>query len=152
MNRPPSSALIRCAAFPLALIVAVCAWMGYYDYRAFGSPLTPPYKIDRATYAMAPYYVWQSDRPEPSYRHTVMRNFYYTTELDYFRKIHSPTGFWPASLIKAVRVAIFFAGFALLPPLIMMGRVIRDRRMRFMLICLCIMTAGLAIEIFLIPH
>ena len=43
--------------------------MGYYDYRAFGNPLTPPYTVNRNTYAIAPYYVWQHERPEPTYRY-----------------------------------------------------------------------------------
>ncbi len=58
-NRPAMGVLLRLAAIPLALIVAAGAWMGYYNDRAFGSPLTPPYAVNRATYAVAQYYVWQ---------------------------------------------------------------------------------------------
>ena len=75
-NRPTMRVLFRCAATPLILLVAAGAWMGYYDYRAFGNPLTLPYKVDRTTYAVSPYYVWQSLRHEPVYRHKVMRDFY----------------------------------------------------------------------------
>ena len=59
--------------------------MGYYDYRAFGSPLTPPYAVDRATYGIAPYYVWQHAQPEPHYRYEEMRIFYHKGELDFFK-------------------------------------------------------------------
>ena len=75
-NRPSAAVLVRCAAAPLALIVAAGVWMGYYDYRAFGSPLTLPYTVNRNMYAMAPYFIWQSQRPEPAYRHEVIRHFY----------------------------------------------------------------------------
>ncbi len=64
-NRPPTRVLIRCTAVPLLLIIAGAAWMGYYDYRVFGSPTTLPYTLDRAQYAVAPYFVWQSQRSEP---------------------------------------------------------------------------------------
>ena len=37
-NRPAAAALLRRTALPLALIVAAGAWMGYYNYRVFGSP------------------------------------------------------------------------------------------------------------------
>jgi len=67
--------LVRRAALPLALIVAAVAWLGYYDYRAFGTPLTLPYTINRATYACRPTYM-ASQRPEPAYRHEAMRRFY----------------------------------------------------------------------------
>src|SRR5208337_1779357 len=42
-NRPPAAVLLRRATLPLALIVASLVWLGYYDYRAFGNPLTLPY-------------------------------------------------------------------------------------------------------------
>jgi hypothetical protein len=48
-NRPSPGVLLRAAALPMVLIVAAGAWMGYYNYRNFGSPLTLPYTIDRAT-------------------------------------------------------------------------------------------------------
>jgi hypothetical protein len=143
---------LRFAAPPLLLIFAAGAWMGYYNYRAFGSPLTPPYKVNRTTYAMAPYYVWQSARPEPAYRHAVLRNFYHYNELRAFTAIHSWRGFVPQTLIKAISGVFFFTGIALLPPLVMSRRVLHDRRMHFLLICIAVLAGGMIIEIFLIPH
>jgi hypothetical protein len=143
---------LRLAAAPLLLVIAAGAWMGYYDYRAFGSPLTPPYKVNRTTYAMAPYYVWQSARPEPAYRHAVLKTFYHYNELEAFAKIHSWHGFVPQTLIKALRGVLFFTGIALLPPLLMSRRVFHDRRTHFLLICVAVLAAGMVIEIFLIPH
>ena len=151
-NRPNTAVLLRRTAAPLALIVAAGAWMGYYDYRAFGNPLTPPYAIDRATYAMAPYFIWQSARPEPAYRHALMRNFYYDIELVDFNKNHTLSAFLSQSLIKGVRGLAFFAGIALLPPLIMLRRVLLDHRIRFLVLCIPVLMAGMLIEIFLIPH
>ena len=151
-NRPPAGVLIRRSAFPLALIVAVGAWMGYYDYRAFGNPLTLPYTVDRATYAVAPYYIWQSMRPAPIYRHETLREFYCDFEPKDFAKIQSISGFLPQSLGKIKEVLLFFAGAALLTPLIMLRRVFLDRRIRFLIVCVLVLMAGLAIEIYLIPH
>ncbi len=110
-------------AAPLALILATCAWLGYYDYRAFGSPLTPPYAVDRATYAIAPYYVWQHPRPEPVYRHAVMRSFYHKGEMGFYKQIHSLKGFLPYTLVKVGFAFLFLPGFALLPPLLMLRHV-----------------------------
>ena len=151
-GRPSTGVLIRRAAFPVALIVAAVAWLGYYDYRAFGSPLTLPYTVNRATYAMAPYFVWQPQRPEPVYRHDVMRRFYYVDELDFFGKIHNWSGFLPQTLVKAVMTIDFFAGIALLPPLIMLRRVAMDRRTRILVVCVAVMMAGMVIQIYIISH
>jgi hypothetical protein len=151
-NVPAMRVLLRRTAIPLALIVAAGAWVGYYDYRAFGSPVTPPYKIDRTTYAVAPYYVWQSLRPEPVYRHKVMREFYTRYELLDIGHIQTVFGFLPESLIKALRGVRYFAGVALLLPLIMVWRVLRDRRIRFLVLSVIVLVAGMAIENFLYPH
>ena len=151
-NRPSARVLVRCTAIPVALIVAVGVWMGYYNYRAFGSPLTPPYKVNRAAYAIAPYYVWQSPRPEPIYRHKVMQDFYRNNELKAFNKEHRLAWFLPVTLAKGAIGVLFFSGLILLPPLIMLRRVFADRRIRFLLICAFVLMAGMVIEIFLIPH
>jgi hypothetical protein len=149
-KRPTAGVLLRLSAVPLAMMVAAGAWIGYYNYRAFGSPLTLPYTINRNTYAMAPYFVWQAPRPEPVYRHKVLRSFYYENELNAFESIRS--GLFYHTLIKAVAGTLFFCGVALLPPLLMFRRVLRDRRTRFLVQCMGVMIAGLIVQIFLIPH
>jgi hypothetical protein len=150
-NRPPAAALMRGAILPLAIVAATVAWLGYYDYRVFGSPTTPPYTLDRNQYAIAPYYVWQHERPEPAYRHEELKKFY-EFEAIFFRKIHSPAGFLPYSLQKVGFTLLFFAGFILLIPLILVHRVFRDRRVRFLVVSALILAAGMSIEIFLLPH
>jgi hypothetical protein len=150
-NCPSPKALIAGAALPVAILVGTVCWLGYYDYRAFGSPTTLPYTVDRNAYAIAPYYVWQHERPEPVYNNAAMRNFY-EFEAKYFRKIHSPAGFLPYSLQKVGFMFLFYAGFLLLIPLIMIRRVFLDRRMRFLVLCVVVLAAGMTIEIFLLPH
>ena len=151
-NRPRPSQLILKAAGPLALVIAAGAWMGYYDYRAFGKPTTLPYTVDRQTYAMAPYYVWQNARPEPVYHHNVMRRFYYENELAAFTEIHKQGGYVKGTLIKVLRSFLFYAGIALLPPLFMLRRIFFDRRIRFLLVCVLVLCVGMLIQIFMIPH
>jgi hypothetical protein len=151
-NRPAAATLLRRIALPLILILAGGAWMGFYNYRVFGSPTTLPYTVDRAQYAMAPYFVWQSQRPEPVYRHKVMREFYHQDELNTFDQIHHPFGFVPQTILKASRGLLFYAGIALLVPLIMLRRVLLDRSLRFLVLCVFVLMAGQLVEIFLIPH
>jgi len=151
-NAPSWHVLIKRAAMPLVLLVAVASWMGYYDYCAFGSPLRLPYTVDRAEYAMAPYYVWQSPKPEPHYRHAEMRHFYYVNEMGGYTKIHNLRGFLPETMIKLVRSFEFYAGIVLLIPMIMLRRVLLDRRIRFLVLCCLLLACGMVIEIFLIPH
>jgi hypothetical protein len=153
VNRPSPALILRRAALPLTLIVAALAWLGYYDQRAFGNPLTPPYSVDRAQYAVAPYWVWQSPRAEPVYRHKSIRDFYVNIELGYANRLHTASGFFSETFFaKPLRALLFFAGIALLPPLIMARRVFLDRRTRFLLVCAVLVVACVLCETWLIPH
>ena len=149
---PAPAAVFRCAAPALAFLIAAAAWMGYYNYRVFGSPLTLPYTVNRATYATAPYFVWQSPRPEPFYHHQEMRRFYQLDELADYKRVHSRSGFAAMTLVKAIRSIYFLTGFALLPLLLLLPRTLLDRRIRFLVLCLIVLGVGAAAEIYFFPH
>jgi len=151
-NRPPAALLFRRAALPLAVLVAGGAWMADYDYRAFGNSFTLPYTVNRATYAVAPYWMWQAPRPEPAYRHKPMREFYVDQELRVVSQFHTVSGFLLQTLLKPVHAVEFFAGIALFPPLIMLRRVLLDRRTRFFAVAGLVLMAGMFLEIVLLPH
>ena len=153
-NRSPAAILARRAAMPMLLVMGALAWLGYYDYRAFGNPLTLPYTVNRNTYATAPYYVWQKPRSEPAYRHQEMRTFYGKEkgEMGEYLKIHSLRGFLPHSLGKVGFFFLFYGGTVLFLPLLMLRRVFLDRRIRFLIVCVLVLAAGMSIEIFLLPH
>jgi hypothetical protein len=151
-NRPGPVVLARAAVLPLLVVVFAGSWMAYYDQRSFGSPFTLPYTIDRAQYAVTPYYIWQSQRPEPAYRHPVMRDFYTRQEMKVFREVHSVSGFVPRTMGKVFGAVEFYGGPALLVPLIMIGSTLRDRRIRFLVLCMAILCAGMVIEIYLVAH
>ena len=152
-NRPTASLVVRRAALPIALILAAVAWLGYYDYRAFGNPLTLPYSVDRAEYAAAPYWIWQSPRPEPVYHHKAIHDFYVVEELGYTNHLHTLSGFFAETFFfKPLRTLLFYAGFALLPPLIMLKCALLDRRIRFLVVCIVLVVGGVIVETWLIPH
>jgi hypothetical protein len=152
-NHPSALILFRRSLVPLALIVTAMAWLGYYDARAFGNPFTLPYSAAREAYAVAPYWIWQSPRPVPAYRHTMMRDFYVGLELAYANRLHMPAGFLQETfLFKPLRALLFFSGVLFLPLLVMTRRVLLDRRIRFLVICTALVVGGVLLETWLIPH
>lgn len=151
-SRPAPAVLIRRAALPLAVLVAGAAWMADYDYRAFGNPLTLPYTINRATYAVAPYWIWQSPRPEPVYRHPVLRDYYVKQELPVVTLYRNADGFVVQNLYKPVSMLRFYAGIVLLPPLLVLLKTLRDQRTRFLVVGVVVLAAGMFLEIVLLPH
>src|SRR5207244_12307329 len=117
--------------------------MCYYNWRVFGSALTLPYQINRATYAVSPVFLWQSPRLEPVYRHTVMRDFYVSTELPVFKKARTVVGFFDGAATKLGMTISFFFGALLTIPLMMLPRVIHDRRARFLIWAAALVFLGL---------
>jgi hypothetical protein len=150
--RPPITVLARRMAPAAALLVMNVAAMAYYNHRVFGNALTLPYTVNRATYASAPHFLWQSARPEPVYRHASLRKFYSGWELDWFRKSRTPGGLVKNNAKKAIWGESFYLGFTLGVPLLMLARALRDKRIRFLVVTTAVFVIGLAIETWLIPH
>ncbi len=149
---PPAMVLIRRAAAPAALLMVVAAMMGYYNYRVFGNPFTLPYQVNRATYASAPVFLWESPGPEPVYRHPVMREFYSRWELGDFVYFKTLAGFASRTAQKAGTVLFFFYGPLLFFPLIMLHRVARNRRLRFLVLAGGAFALGLSLSAWLSAH
>jgi hypothetical protein len=151
-TRPAASVCFRRAMAPAVLLLIVAGMAAYYNYRVFGHAFTLPYQVNRATYASAPVFLWQQPRPEPVYRHKVMREFYSKWEMGDFLYARTLTGFLRRTAQKLGIVLCFFFGMALLPPLILLPRVLRDRRTRFLVAAGVFYGAGLSVNAWLFPH
>jgi hypothetical protein len=149
---PPAPVLVKRIAPAATLLLATVAFMAYYNHRVFGNVFTPPYAVNRATYASAPHFLWQSPRPEPVYRHKVMRDFYSGEELKWFQESRTPIGLLTQGAMKLAWGGLFYLGFALAAPVIMLPWALRDRRIRFLVVTGIVFAAGLAIETWFIPH
>ncbi len=150
---PRRARLLRRAALPAGeILLAAAAAMSYYNWRVFGNPLTLPYQVNRAAYAVAPYFPWQAPRPEPAYRHRVLRDFYLGYEFADFERTRTLGGFLARTREKLTTVFSFYFGPALALPLALLPRALRDRRLRFLAIAGAVMALGLAAEVWLIPH
>jgi len=146
----------RClrVALPIVLVLALAGTaMGYYFWRVTGNPLRMPYEVARETYATAPIFLWQSARPEPTYRYPVMREFYKRYEQDFYEaEIESLWELIITKLAFATAFVSFYFGPALLLVLVMFPQTFRERRLRFLVIAGAVMIAGLTVEVFFIPH
>ena len=152
-TRPPTRILLVRIVTPLSVVLLItAAGMSYYNWRVFGSPTTLPYQVNRATYAVSPVFIWQRPRPEPPYRHTVMRDFYISWELPVYEKARTLRGFFEGVATKVGMALQFFFGAVLLIPFLMLPRVFRDRRVRFLIWTGAIFFLGLLANAFSVPH
>ena len=148
----PAATLLRRGMPAAMLLLFVAAGMGYYNYRVFGNALTLPYQVNRATYAVASIFVWERPRPEPAYRHHVMREFYIGFELPFFNGARAISGFLERSGGKLAAVFFFFLGPALMAPLMLLPRAVRDKRVRFLVLTGATFAVGLGANAWFGPH
>ncbi len=151
-SRKRLAALGRSLAVPAVLLATAAGMMAYYDKRVFGNALTLPYQTNRAAYASAPVFLWQSPRPSPEYRHRVMHDFYAIWEMHDFRVARTLKGFTGNTIRKLATGVLFFFGFALLAPLVMLRRLFRDRRIRSLIFVSVVFAIGLILNAWFFPH
>jgi len=151
---PPVRVSLQLVILPLLLLLVIIAGaLGYYCWRVTGSPLRTPYQVYEAAYDSTPVFLWQSPGPLPVYHHLVMRELYVEWALpqDTLQR-SSLRGLLSAKFDATKDLRAFFLGPALLPPLVMLPRVLRDRRVRFLLVAGAVSIAGLAVEVYFQPH
>ena len=149
---PALSVSLGRVVLPIILVLAATgAGMGYYYWRVTGSPFRMTYQVNRGTYATAPYFVWQSPRPEPVYRHAVMRDFY-RWELQRFVGYRTLVGAASRTWDKLAGSWKFYFGPLLTIPLLAFPWILRDKKMRFPIIAGAFFLIGLAVETWTLPH
>jgi len=137
---------------PSILVLLAAGLMAHYDQRVFGNALTLPYQTNRATYASAPVFLWQTPRPAPEYRSKELHDFYQIWEMGDFRLARTLRGFVDKTVQKLATAGFFFLGLALLIPLVALPRLFRDSRVRYLLFASTVFGAGLGMNAWFFPH
>ena len=158
---PAFSMSIRRVILPLALVLVLAAGAtGFYCWRVTGNPFRMPQQVDRDTYAVAPYFLSLSPRPQPVYHHKEMRDFYLHNELDFYLGLQKAESLVSALIVRMVHLWCFYLGPALTLPLLMsiascpLGFRAKNwpSDARFLLWASGVSLAGLAMEVFFYPH
>lgn len=157
-RRPLTRVSIGRVGLPiLGILTLTGAAMAFYNLRVTGHALHTPYLIHERTYAVAPVFIWQHPRPEPTYRHKVIRDFHLGWALDWHTVQRSASGLL-STLWQKVKIHwIFYQAdrylrIPLTIPLVMVLWVLSDRWPRFALLTCGILLVGLLAETWLLPH
>jgi hypothetical protein len=154
------SETMRHVVVPLGSVLTVAALLTcYYFYRVTGSPFQLPQLVERDTYAVAPYFLWQSPRPEPAYRYQSMRDFYTHKELNFYKSARTFKGIIAVSAVKAIHIWFFFLGPVLTLPLLTglvlsryPTRPFANWKIAFLTSEMVVCVLGIAAEVFFFPH
>src|SRR5450755_131268 len=151
-SRPSFSVSLTRVVLPIILVLGfTAAATGYYYWRVTGSPFRMTYQVNRGTYATAPYFLWESPRPEPAYNHALMRDFY-RWELERFEEYRTLGGAAYRTWDKLAGAWKFYCGPLLTIPLLAFPWIFRDKKMRFPLMAGAFFLLGLALETWTLPH
>ena len=138
----PLAVYLRRVALPIGFVsLAAASWMLFYFWRVTGDPLLMPYVLNARTYNFRRMFLWQHDRPQPAYRHEVMRQLY----SDIYRVDRSD---WPTIKQQVTPVIDHYMGSLVLLCLGASPWLIRSRSIRGLLIA----TAAVIIAISFSTH
>lgn len=149
-RRPPARALLTAGA----ILIATLLTAGYYNWRVTGDAWLLPHALKNRQYSVAADFVFQSQRPEPVYRHAVMRDFYAREELTYQSIPHSAWEFLKDLASRESASFWFFLGPVLaLPFLFTNPRRLFEGWMAIPTAGLLLLIAGLSLLTWpLMPH
>jgi hypothetical protein len=159
--RPPLRVLAKRLAVPLGIALGLAAFATcYYFWRVTGSPFRMPYQVDRSTYAVAPYFLWQSPRPEPVFHHAAMRDFYTHNELDFYQQTRTIRGMLGVIVVKLFHIWMFYLGPLLTLPLVMTIATLPwgfswrslSAPTQFLMMEAGVFVGGLCLEVYFFPH
>ena len=152
-HRPPVRVSLGRIVLPTLLVLAGTAGaMGFYNLRVTGNAFSLPYQVHAAQYEMVPVFFWQPLRPEPAYRHRVMRDLYASWSVEEYLRQHTLTGFVLKSLNRIKNLLLFYLGPEFIIPLVALPWVWRSGWMRFALLTCGVLGVGLLAETWAFPH
>jgi hypothetical protein len=151
-NGPPARVSLIQIILPLILtLIPLAAWTGYYYHRVTGSAFRMAYDVNRETYAMGRYFIWQEPWARKTYHHARMQAKY-EQELKEADENQTLRGF----LRRGGEKVYSFWHVYLVAPLpfvfIALPCAVRDRRMRVPWMIGGIFVIGLALEVWFLPH
>jgi hypothetical protein len=136
---------------PLSLVLTcAAAFMGYYNWRLTGNALLLPHVLNTRTYHTSPLFLWERAKPVMHYHNPQFEEFYnhwarenYATTRDDALRV---------SIEKVFRnsVAYFWGGVLLLLPAVPF--LLRDRKMRLLLVTSAVGVAGIFAVTWSNPH
>jgi hypothetical protein len=145
--------VIRRVVLPGMLVLGIAGTAtAYYCWRVTGSALRMPQQVNRDTYSVARYFYWQAAYPEPSYQHKEIGDFYKGLELTEFKKGKSALGVAGQVGTKVALTWVFYIAPILTPVFFFLPRIVRDRRIRPLVIAGAGGFLGSALVIFFNIH
>ncbi|HXM95655.1 MAG TPA: hypothetical protein VOA64_15615 [Candidatus Dormibacteraeota bacterium] len=155
-KRSPSRrvTLLR-VVLPLSGVLLLTAvFLGYYNWRGTGNVFLFPYVVNDQTYLNTPSFVWQKAPPPLHYLNPQLDSVYNGWARTYWKQ-HTFDGTWHfVNHIKfvVIKFVYFFMWPELCVPLLALPWLLRDRKIRFLIVAWLFCFLGLLAVVWSQPH
>lgn len=140
---------------PFCAVALLCGvFIGYYNWRLTGNPLLFPEVLNEQTYSSSPAFIWQHSGPRQHYMNAQFESFYNGWVRDYWSKnrINSVGRAARHTGIIVSKFVYFFCWPELCVPFIALPWILRDRRVRYLILQFGLCFLGWYSIIWFLPH
>jgi len=138
------------------LVVGLLSGMfvGYYNWRATGNPFLTPYVLNGQTYFRVPDFIFQKAESPLQYANPQLESFYNGWLRQYWslNQVDSLRSLLRHTLQMALKLIYFFMWPELCIVFLAMPWLVRDRRMRFLVVQTGVCLLGSFLVIWYLPH
>jgi hypothetical protein len=136
---------------PLLVVLFVTGtFVGYYNWRVTGNPLLLPHSLNLRTYYSTPIFIWERLRPPLHYNNRQFEDFYNGWVRNNFRGTGRDILRVTWEKVRAFPAAFLWTGS--LPILLVFPLVLRDRKMRLLVVEFLVCGVGLFLVVYSMPH
>jgi hypothetical protein len=147
----PLSVRLRRVLFPLAaMLLLTGAFMGYYNWRLTGNPVLLPHVLNTRVYHTTGLFLWDHKGPEMHYRNAQFEEFYNGWARDNYENTWADVVRVTREKVVRYGLTYFWVGALLAVPAV--PSLIRDRKMRLVLITFLLVSAGAVVVIWSNAH
>ena len=148
----PLRSVVRSVAFPALTVFAICAAaVAYNDYRVTGCALALPYQVNEQQYAMVSVFALIPFRPQPVYRHEILRQYWVDWQIGVWKRDRSHP-----LLVRLINFYLFdnffFPFWALTIPLLIWPYDLHTEQERATVFLLLVFVLAMSLLIAALPH
>ena len=149
-SRQPLRTRLQNALAPLGLVLVLTAvFMGYYNWRLTGNPLSLPHVLNQRTYHYR-LFLWDQKKPEMRYRNQQFEDYYNGWERENYGNTWADVVRVSKEKLTRCGLTYFWCGELLLLPALPF--LFRDRKVRLFLTTFALVTAGVFAVIWSYAH
>lgn len=144
-SSPPLRVTLPRLILPFFAVMLLCGtFMAYYNWRGTGNALVFPYQVNERTYLSTPVLLWQRARPPLHYQNAQFETFYNVWSRQFWLEgqVHSFRQAVRHTLQSLWTLVYFFLWLELCVPFLVLPWMVRDRRVRFLIVLTIIFFLG----------